>query len=146
MQPAPTAKPAVLITHTEANDWCANASSATPLPLSFHPTNINTKLPTRLPTDLPKVHDISKPAHSTDISELISKTLKQETAIPDEILVKATIGKFGLMHPRMQALDHEAADSRFLIYSFRYKFFNIGVVCRFRDVIHNRFFGRLFGR
>ena len=100
----------MLITHTEANDWCADTSSAPPLPLPFHPTNLKSKLPTKQPSKKPIVNNISKPAHYTNIKELISKTINQETAIPDEIPVKATIGKFGLMHPRKQALDHEAAE------------------------------------
>ena len=97
------------ITTNEADKWCTDTCRSPPLSLPFQPPNINTYKPSKKPSKKPTAQDTFKPAHYTDIKELISKTIHHETAIPEEIPVKATIGKFGLMHPRKQALDHEAA-------------------------------------
>ena len=48
--------------------------------------------------------------NSLDILRLVAAALEHESAIPDEIPVKATVGKFGLMHPTKHALDHEASE------------------------------------
>ena len=58
------------------------------------------------PTVIEQLHKTtttSKQHRSPDISRLVAAALEHETAIPDEIPVKATVGKFGLMHPSKQA-------------------------------------------
>ena len=84
-------------------------TEAKPTPITSNATNIITR--STSPTNELTKEKTSQTLHkqSPDLSRLVAATLEHETAIPEEIPVKATVGKFGLMHPTKQALEHEAA-------------------------------------
>ena len=84
-------------------------TEAKPTPTTSNATNIITR--STSPTNELTKEKTSQTLHkqSPDLSRLVAATLEHETAIPEEIPVKATVGKFGLMHPTKQALEHEAA-------------------------------------
>ena len=43
------------------------------------------------------------------MKRISSLAIEEETSIPDDIPVKEVVGKFGLMHPTLYALEHDAA-------------------------------------